>query len=152
MGSVFSPYYYWAGRKDPENHVSFNVALYGPHSNRWTMTERSSAALSRDQTHFSLGKSAMAWDGEVLTLNLHERAVPHLSRVSGSIRLTPKQLTSETHELAPKHYWWPHAPSAEIEVTLDQPELNWHGNGYLDQNWGDEPIEAGFGDRLKGGP
>ena len=29
VGSVFSPYYHWSGRAEPENHVAINVALYG---------------------------------------------------------------------------------------------------------------------------
>jgi carotenoid 1,2-hydratase len=40
VGSVFSPYYHWAGRRDPEDHVCINVALYRPGGNRWSMTER----------------------------------------------------------------------------------------------------------------
>jgi hypothetical protein len=30
VGSVFSPYYHWAGRRDPDDHVCINVALYRP--------------------------------------------------------------------------------------------------------------------------
>ena len=40
IGSVFSPYYKASGRSAPENHISLNVALYGPRGRRWTMTER----------------------------------------------------------------------------------------------------------------
>ena len=29
LGSVFSPYYAWSGRRDPLNHCAVNVALYG---------------------------------------------------------------------------------------------------------------------------
>ena len=39
IGSVFSPWYYWSGRKNPSNHVCINVAMYGK-GWRWTMTER----------------------------------------------------------------------------------------------------------------
>ena len=28
IGSVFSPWYYWAGRKNPQDHACINVALY----------------------------------------------------------------------------------------------------------------------------
>ena len=28
IGSVFSPWYYWSKRKDPQNHVCINVAMY----------------------------------------------------------------------------------------------------------------------------
>ncbi len=29
IGSVFSPYYAWSGRRSPDNHCALNVALYG---------------------------------------------------------------------------------------------------------------------------
>ncbi|PWL34545.1 MAG: carotenoid 1,2-hydratase, partial [Marivita sp. XM-24bin2] len=29
IGSVFSPWYRWSGRKNPEDHVCINVATYG---------------------------------------------------------------------------------------------------------------------------
>jgi len=38
VGSVFSPWYHWAGRREPENHVAINVALYSRRGNRWSMT------------------------------------------------------------------------------------------------------------------
>jgi carotenoid 1,2-hydratase len=31
-----------------------------------------------------------------------------------------------------------------VEVMLDRPGLRWSGSGYLDSNWGDEPLEAAF--------
>ncbi|MEM9098763.1 MAG: hydratase [Pseudomonadota bacterium] len=108
------------------------------------MTERGRSALWRNAEHFAVGQSHMHWDGSELTLDLVERAVPHLTPVRGRIRLIPDQLTERPHTLAPKHYWWPHAPSARIEVDLERPDLSWQGDGYLDQNWGDEPIEDGF--------
>ena len=47
IGSVFSPYYAWAGRADPENHLCLNVCLYGPKA-RWAMTERPKWTGARD--------------------------------------------------------------------------------------------------------
>ena len=47
VGSVFSPYYHWSGRAEPENHVAINVALYGERGHRWSMTERGRGALDR---------------------------------------------------------------------------------------------------------
>lgn len=144
VGSVFSPYYHWAGRREPENHVAFNVALYGPHSNRWSMTERGRGSLWRNADHFAVGRSHMHWDGEALTLDLVERAVPHLGMIRGRIRLRPHQMTGAVETLAPGHHWMTHAPAAHIEVAMTAPALAWEGSGYLDQNWGDEPMEAGF--------
>ena len=37
IGSVFSPWYKWSGRKVPQNNVCINVATYGP-GGRFTMT------------------------------------------------------------------------------------------------------------------
>lgn len=144
VGSVFSPYYYWAGRKDPENHVCMNVALYNPRGSRWSMTERGRKALSRSQTSLTIGPSSARWEDGALTLDLAERAVPHLSRISGTVRLVPEIRTSVDHELAPRHRWWPIAPRARISVDLSAPDLSWEGSGYFDCNWGDEPIEDGF--------
>ncbi len=50
IGSVFSPYYHWAGRREPNNHVAVNIALYGRGSRRWTMTERPSGALRQERS------------------------------------------------------------------------------------------------------
>jgi carotenoid 1,2-hydratase len=36
------------------------------------------------------------------------------------------------------------APSARVEVKLNQPSQNWRGHGYLDANEGVEPIEVPF--------
>ncbi|MEM0923555.1 MAG: hypothetical protein AAGI13_10950, partial [Pseudomonadota bacterium] len=80
----------------------------------------------------------------VLTLQINERAVPHLGRIQGRIRLWPEQLTADIHDLAPAHHWHPHAPTARIELDFQRPDLRWEGHGYLDQNWGEEPIENGF--------
>ena len=44
IGSVFSPWYRWSGRKSPQNHVCLNVATYGP-GGRFTMTDRGHSAL-----------------------------------------------------------------------------------------------------------
>ena len=141
---MFSPYYYWAGRRAPEDHVCINVCLYGPRANRWSMTERGQPSLWRDRQHFAVGASHLHWTGDALEVQVNERAVPHLGRIQGRIRILPDQLTGTSHALAPAHHWHPHAPSAAVEVDLSRPDLSWRGHGYLDQNWGDEPIEDGF--------
>ncbi|MEM0922443.1 MAG: hypothetical protein AAGI13_05320 [Pseudomonadota bacterium] len=124
--------------------MAINVALYGPGVGRWSMTERGRPSLWRDATHFAVGASHMCWEGDVLTLQINERAVPHLGRIQGRIRLWPEQLTADIHDLAPAHHWHPHAPTARIELDFQRPDLRWEGHGYLDQNWGEEPIENGF--------
>lgn len=148
---MFSPYYYWArqrGRDNPENHCAMNVALYGPGSRRWTMTERSSASMQRDAHTLSIGPSAISWDGQALTLRIDEINVPLPRRVRGTIRVIPEGLCSYSAALddAGRHRWGPIAPCARIEVALDAPALRWSGRAYLDSNEGDEPIDRPFTD------
>jgi carotenoid 1,2-hydratase len=45
---------------------------------------------------------------------------------------------------AGRHRWRPSAPCARVEVDLTHPALRWSGDGYLDSNAGDEPLEDGF--------
>ena len=44
IGSVFSPWYKWSGRREPQNNVCINVATYGP-GGRFTMTDRGRSKL-----------------------------------------------------------------------------------------------------------
>ena len=56
IGSVFSPWYRWSGRKQPQNNVCLNVATYGKKS-RFTMTDRGQSALVQEPvsyTHLTL--------------------------------------------------------------------------------------------------
>ena len=92
IGSVFSPYYAWSGRTDPENHAALNVALYG-RPNRWTMTERPRRAVYRDRTHFQLGQSLLAWNGGDLTVDIRERGAPIPFPVEGRVRLFTEFIT-----------------------------------------------------------
>jgi carotenoid 1,2-hydratase len=145
VGSVFSPYYAWAGRGEPENHVCLNVALYGPKA-RWAMTERGRAALSRGETELRIGPSAVRWENGGLTVEIDEVAVPLPRRIRGRVRVVPDALTDRGFVLdsAGRHRWWPIGPAGRVEVELDAPDLAWSGPGYLDTNAGDEPLEAGF--------
>ncbi|MTH98771.1 carotenoid 1,2-hydratase [Roseibium sp. RKSG952] len=152
VGSVFSPYYAWSGRQNPDNHVCINVALYAPEGNRWAMTERGAPALSRDRTGFFVGPSGLQWEEGVLTLDLNERAVPRppaewsMQRLKARVRVRPKAITAQTYDIDGQgdHIWWPIAPLAEIEVTFEGDRPDWRGHGYLDSNWGREPLERGF--------
>lgn len=67
-------------------------------------------------------------------------------RIEGRVRVTPVALTKDFFVLNPQgnHRWWPIAPRARVEVDLRRPNLSWRGEGYLDSNAGDEPIETGF--------
>ncbi len=145
MGSVFSPYYAWTGRRDPENHCALNVALYGPHR-RWAMTERGRGALRRDAATLSIGPSALRWDGHALTVDLDEVTAPIPRRVRGQVRLYPRAVVNHPIVLdeVGNHCWWPIAPCARVEVEMEKPGLSWTGTGYADHNRGDAPLESTF--------
>ncbi|MBL0719277.1 carotenoid 1,2-hydratase [Piscinibacter sp. Jin2] len=149
VGSVFSPYYARArgrsGLADPENHCALNVSLYGP-ARRWTMTERGRGQVRRDVQQFQIGPSQMRWTGQALEIDIDERAVPLPQRVRGRVRLWPRALSPQLWPLdrAGRHGWGPIAPSARVELSLDAPALSWSGEGYLDSNEGEEPIDRPF--------
>ena len=145
-GSVFSPYYYWAGRRDPLDHVSVNVGLYGPRSSRWAMTERRRGSVTRGEDFYAVARSGIRWEDDGFTVDLDEVAVPHGTRIKGRIRMQPDALMPTAYALdaGARHWWRPLAPTGRITVELDRPDLSWTGAGYTDMNWGHEPIEDGF--------
>ncbi|MBL8330363.1 MAG: carotenoid 1,2-hydratase [Rubrivivax sp.] len=150
IGSVFSPYYRRAFRRDaqtdPADHCALNVCLYSPGARRWTMTERGRRHVHRDETHLEIGPSALHWQGDELSIRIQERSLPFGQRVQGHIRLQAPVLTRYAAALdaAGRHRWRPLAPTAQLVVELDQPRLQWRGRAYLDSNEGDEPIDQGF--------
>jgi carotenoid 1,2-hydratase len=148
IGSVFSPYYAWSGRRDPLDHCAVNVALYSPRGNRWAMTERGRSAVLRSRHELAIGRSALSWDGTGLTIKVDEVAVPLPSRIRGTIRVEPTGLNTESFSLdaAGRHLWRPIAPSARVSAEFDAPDLRWSGDGYFDMNAGSEPLETGFVD------
>lgn len=155
VGSVFSPYYAWArrrGRADPSNHCALNVALYatgGGGPRRWTLTERGRSALGQTAGRLGVGPSALAWDGDRLSVEIDERAAPLPYPVRGRVRLHPLAITQRDYALdgdpgTGRHRWWPIAPRARLEVEMQAPRLAWKGAGYFDMNAGSEPLERGF--------
>jgi carotenoid 1,2-hydratase len=149
LGSVFSPYYKKSGRGDPLNHCSLNVALYGP-QHRWVMTERGRGAVERDASNLVIGPSAVRWDGDALTIDIHEGDtrlfVPWQRKVAGTVRVYPEALNRAAFALDPResHIWHCLAPCARIEVEMTSPACRWSGKAYLDHNRGAEPLETGF--------
>lgn len=152
VGSVFSPWYGWSGRGDPGNHCAVNVALYGPGCDRWTMTERGRSAVHRDGASLTIGPSTMAWEGDELVIRLDEitAPVPPMPMlpgpVRGEVRLRPRAINTHVFTLddAGRHRWRPMSPRADVSVRLSEPGLSWSGEGYLDHNSGDEPLEDAF--------
>lgn len=151
IGSVFSPYYAFARRNgpaDPLNHCAVNVAIYRKGGNCWAMTERPRGAVSRAPNSFTVGPSHLEWDGDALTIHINEISVPFPRLIRGTVRVVPTAITQNAFTLNEdgQHRWWPIAPCARVQVTLDQPHLRWQGDGYFDMNRGDAPLEHGFFD------
>jgi carotenoid 1,2-hydratase len=146
VGSVFSPYYAWAGRRDPLDHCAFNVALYGPRGAIWAMTERKRGVVRRTHDALEIGGSRAIWTGAGLTLEIDERAAPLPRRVRGRIEVRAETLNPHafTLEEEGRHWWRPIMPAAEVEVAMEAPAVRWRGTGYFDQNAGAEPLERGF--------
>ncbi|MEO1778837.1 MAG: carotenoid 1,2-hydratase [Pseudomonadota bacterium] len=146
IGSVFSPWYRWSGRKNPQNHVCINVATYGP-GGRFTMTDRGHSALRQTASRFEVGPSKMSWQGDHLVIDIDEVSSPPLvSRIRGQIRVIPSALTQVELALTPdnSHVWRPFAPRARIEVEIDRPGWQWNGEGYFDANFGTRALEEDF--------
>ncbi|WP_085827650.1 carotenoid 1,2-hydratase [Roseovarius gaetbuli] len=146
IGSVFSPWYAWSGRRNPANHVCLNVATYGP-GGRFTMTDRGTNALRQTPDSLVIGPSAMHWRDGVWVIDINEVSSPPLiSRVQGQIRLTPSALTGVELALTPDgaHIWRPFGPTSTIEVDLDTPGWRWQGHGYFDANFGTRALEQDF--------
>jgi carotenoid 1,2-hydratase len=122
--------------------------LYGARGKRWTMTERGRRQLHRAPTELRIGPSALHWDTDELVIDIHETAAPIPLPLRGQVRVRPQALTRHVERLDPhgRHHWWPIAPDSRVSVTLTDPRLSWSGDGYLDSNWGAEPLEDGFRD------
>ncbi len=149
IGSVFSPYYAWDRRRgaaDPLNHSAFNVALYGTKQARWAMTERGAGKVTREENSLTIGPSSIFWNRDALEIELDEVCAPLPKRVRGRLRLLPSTLCEHRFALGDsgRHHWCPFAPCARIEVELSQPRQKWRGIGYLDGNFGAEPLEDAF--------
>jgi len=148
---VFSPYYAWARRKgpaDPLDHCAINVALYGPRTKLWAMTERPSGAVQRDRSSFTIGPSSVHWQHDRLVIEVNERTMPWLGHLRGRITLLPEGLPGRSWTLsdAGSHWWQPIAPVARVHVAFAQPFIDWSGNAYFDSNGGVGPLEDTFAD------
>ncbi len=146
IGSVFSPWYAWSGRRDPANHCCINVATYGP-GGRFAMTDRGRHALRQSSDTLRIGPSSMRWHNGVLSIELDEKgALPRLGRIKGRVTVTPLTVTGVEMPLTPDgaHIWRPFGPSAKIDVCLDAEGWQWQGDGYFDANFGTRALEQDF--------
>lgn len=149
LGSVFSPYYASARRRgpaDPLNYCALNVALYGPRSKHWAMTERGRGAIERSESSLTFGPSRVRWDGRVLDFSIDEITVPLPGRLRGRVQVQPQRMNRQSFALdgAGRHRWWPIAPHARFEVEFERPGMAWSGSGYVDSNFGQCPLERSF--------
>jgi carotenoid 1,2-hydratase len=152
VGSVFSPYYAWARRHGAaaaaaEDHCAFNVALYGPHGHRWSMTERGRASLQRTADLLQVGPSRLEQrDDDRLTLAFDEVAAPWPRRLRGTVEVRFERRFDAHYALdaAGRHRWRPIAPVARVEVDCAAPALRWRGTAYVDRNAGTRPLEDDF--------
>jgi carotenoid 1,2-hydratase len=145
IGSVFSPWYRWSGRRDPWDHVCINVATYGPGA-RFTMTDRGRPAVRVSSDTFQVGPSSCHWDGAQMVIDIDEVAsLPLVGRVRGRVVLRPQALTEVELALTPdgSHHWRPFAPVARISVDLGA-RGQWEGHGYFDHNRGTRALEDDF--------
>ncbi len=108
------------------------------------MTERGSASLQQEPATLGIGPSSVSWDGNEFRFQIEEVTVPLPSRIRGEVRVRPHALVRHTSLLdaAGIHRWCPIAPTARVEVSLSKPGLRWSGEGYVDSNHGDQPMET----------
>ena len=90
----------------------------------------------------------MHWNGTCLNVDIDEVTVPLPGRLRGRVCLHPGALTRHEYTLdaGGRHNWWPAAPAARVEVSMQRPALRWTGHAYFDSNGGSEPLEQGFRD------
>ena len=146
IGSVFSPWYRWSGRQNPQNHCCLNVVTSGLRHGRFTMTDRGAAALHQSRDTLEIGPSRMHWTGSELVIDVNEwGAPPMVTPVRGRIVLTPAAVTQAEVALTPDghHLWRPFAPVAHVSVRLE-PGHEWEGHGYFDANFGSRALEQDF--------
>ncbi len=110
------------------------------------MTERGRSALSRTSSHFCVGPSSLSWTGGGLEIEFDERGFPWPQRIRGRVRVHPEGLSlfEAPLDAAGLHRWGPIAPCARIEVLMSDGAGRWSGHGYLDSNFGQEPIARPF--------
>ena len=143
---MFSPWYHWSGRGDPEDHCCINFATYGK-GGVFTMTDRGRDALALSPNKFSAGPSSVIWRDGSLHFEIDERAAPpQFGQVRARVKVTPSAVTRAELPLTPDgaHVWRPFAPVARIEVDMARRGWTWSGHGYFDANFGIRPLEADF--------
>jgi len=122
------------------------VAIYRRHAHLWSLTERGRDRLRQTPDTLTIGPSSVSWRGDALIFEICEITVPFPTRIVGTVSVHPSAVNARSFDLDAdgRHHWWPIAPFARVEVRLERPALRWSGVGYLDSNFGNEPLEAAF--------
>ena len=111
------------------------------------MTDRGRRALGAAADRLQLGPSSLRWTGNDLVITVDEiSSLPLVSRVRGTITLTPEALSAVELPLTADgaHVWRPFAPKARITVALEAKGWQWSGHGYFDANFGTRALEQDF--------
>ena len=145
IGSVFSPWYSWSGRKNPHDFCSINIVTYGK-GGRWTMTERRERHVNLTENSLRIGPSKLEWNGKKLVLEFSEITIPHFDKIEGCITVTPESVNDLEVLLKPDgtHIWRPFSPISRIEIKTNKKGWSWQGNAYLDGNFGTRALEQDF--------
>lgn len=151
VGSVFSPTYAAARRRrsdvNPLDHCAMNAVLYNARHGRWALTEYGRSKVLRSPEALQVGTSRLAWDGDDLVVTVDERSPLRKHRLRGTVRLSADGYNARSFALdgeRAQHRWHPIAPVANVVAKFDEPNLSFSGSGYLDSNFGSEPLEKGF--------
>ena len=111
------------------------------------MTDRGASALRQTRDTLQVGPSSMTWANDKLVIDIDEvSSLPLISRMRGTITLTPSAVTAVELPLTPDgaHVWRPFAPTARINVDLEATGWQFDGHGYFDSNFGTRPLESDF--------
>jgi carotenoid 1,2-hydratase len=110
------------------------------------MTEHGESHVHREGNSLTIGKSRLVWDGTRLTVHIDETSTPFGRKIRGTVTIDVEGLGNTTFLIDDKqrHRWRPLAPLSRMTVDLQEPDLSWSGDSYLDSNYGDEPLEDGF--------
>lgn len=146
---MFSPFYFSArrrGRACAYDHCAVNVALYGPRSKHWAFSEYRCKPADFATGGLRIGNSTLEWNDPVLECRIHETGAPLPRALRGRVRIHTEAMPAFRLPLdvERRHWWRPIAPRATVEVDFEQPALRWRGQGYLDSNHGEEPLDVGM--------
>lgn len=157
---MFSPRYRRARRRaakqgEPaplaEAFAGVNFVVYSPDKKEraWAMTEYDASSVARSDVDLQIGDNAIHREGDTLIIDIDERA-PWTGRpIRGQIKIELAERSDAACgpyaiDGQGRHRWYPIAPHAEVEVTLESPALTFRGRAYHDSNEGDEGLEDAF--------